>query len=151
VRADIEGVMSKKEITAGIVLMAVGWILALLSSLVATRPAGEAVCALDSVSLKPEFQVDVTFRDGSKQSFCNAACTLSYLREGRRAVRSITVRDENSGEPLDAKEAFYAKSEVFTHRESSNKIHIFAALDDAKEHAEQYGGRMIPNPFSAYH
>ena len=48
---------------------------------------------------------------------------------------------------MDSEQAVYVESAVFTHRESANRIHIFADSADAEEHAEHYAGTIVPSPF----
>jgi hypothetical protein len=140
--------MSKKEIALGTAFTLACWLAAVLSVVLAHERGGK-LCALDSVPLKPEFQVDVVFADGTEKSFCNPLCAAGYIREGKGAARSITVRDENTGKLLDAESAIYVESEVFTHRESASRIHVFSNRADAEEHAQQYRGAIIPSPFKA--
>jgi len=136
----------RKDLAAGAALVVCCWTLALASALLARR-SGVPLCAQDSVPLKPEYQVDVALQDGRTVSLCNVTCALLYLKEaGRRAARVI-VRDETTGAPLDPASAFFVESDVFTHRESSNRVHVFASRADAQEHAREYGGRFVPDPF----
>jgi hypothetical protein len=141
----------KKELVGGIIFTAACWLVALLSAVGSRGPAEKPLCAQDAVPLKPEYQVEVRFSGGEVRRFCNAGCALAYLNEtrrNRRDVEAVTVTDETTGAPLDSGAAFYVESEVFTHRESSNRIHVFAAREDARRHASEFNGAIIPNPFA---
>ena len=139
--------MTNKEIAGGIALVLGCWVLALGVTLSA-QGSGAAVCALDLVVLKPIYQVDATMVDGSRVSFCNSTCAWTYLEQSATPVVAVTVYDEESGESLEAGAAFYVESEVYTHRESSNRIHVFGNRSDAERHGEMYQGRLMECPFS---
>ena len=139
--------MTKKEIAGGIALVMGCWALALGVTL-AARDSGAAVCALDLVPLKPIYQLDATMADGNRVSFCNTTCARTYLEQAATPAVEVTVRDEESGETLEARAAFYVESEVYTHRESSNRIHAFGMRSDAERHGEMYQGRLMECPFS---
>jgi len=141
--------MTRGEIAAGAAFMAACWIIALAAGLAGRGTAG-GVCAQDRVPLKPVYQVEVAMAEGSSVSLCNVTCALLYLEEGGRRAREVTVRDETTGEPIDSEAALYVESEVFTHRESANRIHVFALEADARQHAEHYGGEALPSPFTLY-
>jgi len=136
----------RKEVAAAAALVAACWLLALASAL-AGRGAGP-LCAQDRVPLKPRYQVDVVPADGATLRLCNVTCAALFLRGNERPVARVVVRDEETGAPLDPAAAFFVESEVFTHRESSNRIHVFGSLADAEEHARLYRGRRVPNPFA---
>jgi hypothetical protein len=139
----------KKELIGGIVFTGACWLVALFSSLAPRGTAGENfLCAQDAVPLKPEYQVEARFAGGEVRRFCNVGCAAAYLKEKRREAEAISVRDEVTSAPLDSEAAVYVESEVFTHRESSNRIHVFAVPSDAERHAGEYNGTIIPNPFA---
>jgi hypothetical protein len=85
---------------------------------------------------------------GRTVSLCNVTCALLYLEEAEHRAVKVTVRDETSGEPLDSESAFYVESRVYTHRESANRIHVFADAAHAREHVEGYDGEPVKSPFA---
>jgi hypothetical protein len=141
------GEMRKPEITAGAAFVAACWLLALAS---AWTGQADGVCIQDRVVLKPVYMVDLTLADGTRVSLCNVTCALLFLRDQGRSAQEVSVRDETTGEPIDSETAFYVESEVFTHRESANRIHVFALEADARRHAGHYGGTLLPSPFTPH-
>jgi hypothetical protein len=138
--------MSRKEATTGLIVVAAAWLIALLSALNGHGGAEDA-CAQDNVGIKPVFEVTLVIEGGGEMRFCNTGCALAYIKASRLVVEKITVRGEESGTTLPASDAYFAESEVYTHRESSNRIHVFSTLQDARAHAEQFNGRVVDCPF----
>lgn len=138
---------TRTELAAAATMLAALLFLAVWSAAALRAPAG-AVCGQDQVEIKPAYRVEVELQTGRRVALCNVTCALLYLQETGKAPRGVTVLDESSGEPLDAGDAFYVESRVFTHRESVNRIHVFADRTDAQEHADHYEGRIVPSPFA---
>jgi hypothetical protein len=141
--------LAKTEVVAAAALPVALLLLALWSTL-ALRAPEDTLCAQDRVELKPAYRVVLEMRSGRRFSVCNVTCALLFLRETGKPLRSVTVLDEATGEPLDSESAFYVESRVFTHRESANRIHVFAGRADAEEHAGSYEGEILPSPFTEH-
>ena len=62
----------------------------------------------------------------------------------------MRVRDEVSGRLLVPAQAVFVTSEVFTHRESANRTHVFAERAEAERHAAEYRGELVPSPFERW-
>ena len=81
-----------------------------------------------------------------KESFCCVKCA----QEWPQAVEGgyWRVRDEVTGQILDAATACYVESSVVTVPSRQDKIHIFKGWAHAMDHAVEYGGTRIGNPLA---
>ena len=70
-----------------------------------------------------------------------------WLSENKEPISHIMVRDEVTGEKIDASIAYYVDSEIITNNVNNNRVHAFLKLEDAERHAKSYKGRIVKNPF----
>jgi hypothetical protein len=106
----------------------------------AAPPRGPA-CALDGVALGASFRVRVESGDGDAGEFCSVHCAEVWTA-GRRAPR-VLVRDETSGEDVDAAAATWVRSPVPTSRATAETLHAFRRRTDAAAHVAVHGGRIL--------
>lgn len=133
------------------------WILVLFAILVTvtliyalSRERRGARCDYDGTRIQPIYEIDVTLEDGSVKRFCSVVCARSYLKNKIANIKYVTVTDEVTGNKLDAFLAFYVESNIVTIPHVENNIHVFAKQEDARRHARQYNGKLIPNPFKEF-
>ncbi len=104
-------------------------------------------CDLDGVTIKPIYQVDVILKKEVAKKFDSIYCAYMWLSENKEPISHIMVRDEVTGEKIDASIAYYVESEIITNNVNNNKVHAFLKSEDAEKHAKAYNGRLIKNPF----
>ena len=109
---------------------------------VAARRSGR--CSLDGVTFGAAAEVELVERGVVLARFCCATCAADWPDVPTDAW--WRVRDEVTGEALDAAEALFVESRVPTSRARRDHLHAFASLRDALAHAEQFGGRLVPRP-----
>lgn len=102
-------------------------------------------CALDGSRIVPVHQVDLVTERGIARSFCSIRCAADWpdVPPGAR----MQVRDEVTGEVLDAGLAFFVESGVVAVAARNDRTHAFRRMADAMEHVTRYGGSPVPNPF----
>ncbi len=101
-------------------------------------------CRLDGNRLVPVYEVDL-MRDGQVlKRFCCVRCAREWpeVHEGEY----WQVRDEVSGEVLDATRAIFVESTVVTIPSRQDRTHVFRHRRHAMDHVHEYDGRPIPNP-----
>jgi len=128
-------------------------VVASFGSRACVRGDADARCRFDGVRIEPIHRVDrVRLSDGKAiASFCSIACALEW---GERAPEASVpgfwqVRDEVSGRPLDARLAAFVLSRVVTVVARGERIHVFASETEAQDHAAEFGGARIADPFDA--
>lgn len=112
-----------------------------------TKSPTKTRCAFDGTPLRDLYRVEMVLQDDRRITCCSIYCAQQYARQNREGVRRIRVVDENSGRVLEADRATYVHSRVVSVPEVNNRIHVFAAREEALDHARQFGGHLIPNPF----
>jgi ABC-type nitrate/sulfonate/bicarbonate transport system substrate-binding protein len=95
--------------------------------------------------------VEAHLLDETVVSFCSIYCASAWLEKGKSKVAYITVVDELTGQKFDATLGRFVESAVVTVKAVNNRIHAFFSEQDALDHARQFNGRILENPFgSAY-
>ncbi|HKB42488.1 MAG TPA: hypothetical protein VKD72_39035 [Gemmataceae bacterium] len=114
------------------------------------RRNAEAGCDLDGVKIDRRYRVEIVDNQQERHTFCCLRCAQLWMQHQSTAPRSITVIDEESGEPVDAAAAYYVRSFVVTQQSTGNRIHVFRDRAAAERHAEKHWGTVLPeseNPF----
>jgi hypothetical protein len=104
-------------------------------------------CSFDGVSIDRVHRVDLMEDGMVRASFCSVACALAWPK--LPASRYWQVRDEMSGEPIDASRACFVLSRVVTVATRGERIHVFRQWTDAMNHCAQFGGARIADPFAS--
>jgi hypothetical protein len=127
------------------------WFAALTAGSIASRQhvrgAAAGCCSFDGAPIAAVHRVDLMEGETVRASFCSFACARSF-RE-RPADAWWQVRDEISGEPLDARRAFFVQSRVVSVPAAHERIHVFRDVTEALNHCAQFGGARIANPLAA--
>lgn len=106
-------------------------------------------CALDGNRIVPVYGVDLMAGSEVRASFCSIGCATEWPEVRNASDPPIwRVRDEISGEPLDATKACFVRSSVVTIPARQERTHAFRDWSDALEHLHEYGGERIVNPFA---
>lgn len=101
-------------------------------------------CSLDGNRIEPIYAVEL-MRDGRVlERFCCTKCAAEWPDVPDDAY--WRVRDEVTGEAIDATAASFVESSVVTVPSRQARIHAFGSWSDALEHATRYDGRRVPNP-----
>jgi hypothetical protein len=100
-------------------------------------------CALDGAPIEPIYAVEIVPDDGPTLKFCCLRCADFWCARQSAPPREARVTDEVSGQPLDAGEAFFARSSIVTTPATGNRIHAFARRSDAEAHAAEFAGRVL--------
>jgi len=114
------------------------------------RRNAEGGCALDGVPIDPRYRVEIVDSKEKRHTFCCLRCAQLWMQHQSTPPRSITVIDEESGDPVDAKAAYYVRSFVVTQPGTGNRIHVFRDPAAAERHADKYAGTVLSeseNPF----
>ena len=125
------------------------WFCACLCLALASRwevsRARQVRCGLDGTAMAPIYRVDLLLHGEVREHFCSVRCA----REWPEAVDGATwrVRDEVTGEVLDATVACFVRSSVVTVAPRKARTHSFKKWSDAMEHIAVHGGERIANPF----
>ena len=102
-------------------------------------------CSLDGNRIVPVHQVDLMVDGQVKERFCCVKCAREWPNVPVDAT--WRVRDEISGEPLDATIACFVQSSAVTVTSRQDRVHAFKNWTDAMSHISEYGGARIPCPF----
>jgi ABC-type nitrate/sulfonate/bicarbonate transport system substrate-binding protein len=103
-------------------------------------------CAYDGTRINPLYQVDAYLGDDTVARFCSIANAMRWLENNRDKVLYFTVVDEATGQKFDSSLGHFVESDVVTVPEVKNRLHVFFSRGDAEKHAEQFNGRILPNP-----
>lgn len=104
-------------------------------------------CSLDGSLIEPGYEVKVIQGDQASRRFCCILNAQIWLETNGSPVSAVWVTDETTGDKIRAEEAHYVFSTVVTTPHTRNRVHAFARKADAKLHARQFHGKVIPNPF----
>jgi hypothetical protein len=143
--------MNRKKIIWGAALFAAVIGIALWGSLtrVGTRGLTERErCDFDGTLVRTPYRVEIVRTDRQKKKFCSLYCAAQWHRLNPGLAAEILVADETSGKTIDSRQAVYVRSRVISVPEVKNDLHAFAGREEARIHARQYQGRIVPNPFS---
>ena len=108
------------------------------------RGRAEPGFALDGGEIVPAYRVRVVDGRGDSHLFCCVACARIWLQRQPAPPRAVAVTDEESGEEIDASEAWYVRSSVVTTPTTGNRVHVFRNRADAEKHADAFGGVVLP-------
>mgnify|MGYP001165046472 FL=1 len=100
-------------------------------------------CRWDGLVIEAAFRVRTGDTSGASSGFCDVGCARSWIARHPSATRKILVTDEDSGEMIDAKEAFFVRSSIITNRVTGNRWHVFRNRDRAEQHARESRGRLM--------
>jgi hypothetical protein len=103
-----------------------------------------ATCSLDGQRIAPVYEVDLVERDAVLARFCCTACAAEWPDVPPQSW--WRVRDEVTGEPLDAEVASFVESSVITNASRRCRTHAFKNWSDAMNHAATYGGERVADP-----
>jgi len=107
--------------------------------------ARSARCALDGSRIVKTYQVDLV-RDGqATRSFCCVRCATEWPE--RSPPAAWLVRDEVTGQVLDATLACFVESSAVTVPARHDRVHVFKRWPEAMQHIAEHGGARIVNPF----
>jgi hypothetical protein len=107
------------------------------------RRSPEPRCDLDGVAIDPAYQVRVMDAEGRERRFCCIRCAELWLKHQAHAPREIWVTDEVSGQEIDARSAWFARSLVITNPVTGNRIHAFRSRPDAEKHVQTSGTLLV--------
>ncbi|TDJ73990.1 MAG: hypothetical protein E2O39_05145 [Planctomycetota bacterium] len=104
-------------------------------------------CSLDGNRIAPVHRVDLMAEREVLASFCCVRCASEWpdVRDGSY----WRVRDELTGEVLDANEACFVESGVVTVPSRQDHVHVFASWADALSHVAEFGGERIDQPLAS--
>ncbi len=103
-------------------------------------------CSLDGGRIEPIYRVDLVVDGSVRESFCGVRCATEWPRVPAGAAWH--VRDEVSGRTIDAGKASFVESSVVTVAARQDRTHVFEHWPEASEHAAEYGGNLLANPFA---
>ena len=109
-------------------------------------------CRWDGRVIDTLFRVSVHDNTGGNSGFCDVGCARSWVGRHLSSVQTIQVTDEDSGEMLDAGQAFFVRSSIVTNPITGNRWHVFRDRDRANQHARESRGRLMlgaDHPFSS--
>jgi len=103
-----------------------------------------ARCSLDGQRIEPIYEVDLVEDREVVARFCCIACAVEWPAVTPQAW--WRVRDEITGEPLDARVASFVDSSVVAVASRRCRTHAFKNWSDAMNHAATYGGERVADP-----
>jgi hypothetical protein len=105
-------------------------------------------CSLDGNRIAPVHRVDLMAEREVLASFCCVRCASDWpdVEDGSY----WRVRDELTGEVMDADEACFVESGVVTVPSRQDYVHVFASWADALAHVTEFGGERIAQPLVAH-
>jgi hypothetical protein len=134
---------------------AVVWFAATLALAVASRwqVASHRIgrCSFDGRTIESIHQIDLveSVPGGAMKtiaSFCSYTCALAWPDVPTDA--HWQVRDEGSGEVIDASQASFVASRADSPAARGERIHAFRHWSDAMNHAAAFGGAALDNPLA---
>jgi hypothetical protein len=103
-------------------------------------------CNLDGSRITPIYRVDLMAGEKVERSFCCLRCARDWPQGAGGGY--WRVRDEVTGQLLDAATACFVESSVVTVPSRQCRIHVFKDWAAAMAHAAEYGGKRVPNPLA---
>jgi len=97
-------------------------------------------CDLDGLPIDPTYQVEVVGHDGRRHLFCCVKCAALWIERQPDRPLAVTVTDEWTGRPVDARNAAYVRSLIATNPVTGNRIHVFADAESAKKYQSNNPG-----------
>jgi hypothetical protein len=109
----------------------------------ALQPSQGPRCAADGVSLEKAPVVQIETDTADVLRFCCIGCAETWLEvTGTKPARTL-VEDAASGQPIDARSAWFVRSLVLAQPATGDRIHAFRTQEDAERHAKAYAGRVL--------
>src|SRR5262245_48229715 len=106
----------------------------------ARRDAGPK-CAFDGLPIEPHYRVVIIDARGKQSDFCCVRCAERWLEQ--RTPAEVLVADESTGELIDARSAWFVRSNVMTNPVTRNRVHAFRDRTTAKKHADAFAGDLL--------
>ena len=103
-------------------------------------------CHLTGIRIDPEYRVRVVGPDDASYNFCCIRCAVKWSTQAPVGETQVFVTDESSGREIKASEAFWVRSVVVTNQVTGNRIHAFALLQSAENHARHSRGTLLTGP-----
>ena len=103
-------------------------------------------CSLDGSRITPIYRVDLMAGEKIERSFCCLRCAQDWPQGAGHGY--WRVRDEVTGQLLDAATACFVESSVVTVPSRQCRTHVFKDWAAAMAHAAEYGGGRIRNPLT---
>ncbi|MBI5378599.1 MAG: hypothetical protein HZA23_00390 [Nitrospirae bacterium] len=100
-------------------------------------------CAFDGAFVRPTAAIRLTTVEGMVAVFDSIACAQRWMQNRQPGIRSLTVPDAVSGQPIDASAAVYGKGPA------SGRIRAFAREEDLEQFLRWSKGEAVANPFGA--
>lgn len=100
-------------------------------------------CGHDGLRIERAYAVQVVDMEGKTRDFCCVHCAVQWLQESEQQPQAVLVTDEETGNPIDVKDAIFVRSSVATNPINRNRVHAFAGQADAEAHARAYGGWIL--------
>lgn len=110
-------------------------------------PPREQRCSMDGNRMEPLYQVELASDGRVHARFCSLSCARDWPAVPPGSWWQ--VRDEVTGEALDAARAHFVASRIVTVPARAERVHAFAHWADAQAHAERHGGHAVPNPLAS--
>jgi hypothetical protein len=98
-------------------------------------------CAFDGAFVRPTAAVRLTTMEGTVAVFDSIECAQRWAQNRQPRIRSLTVPDAVSGQPIDASAAVYGKGPA------SGRIRSFAREEDLEQYLRWSKGKAVANPF----
>jgi len=108
-----------------------------------TNRDNQSQCVVDGQTIDPLFRVRLISANGVENECCCLRCAELWFENTRPTPEQIFVTDEASGEPLDATNAYYVYSDVFSNAPNRDRRHVFRVREDAEAHLATFRGRML--------
>jgi hypothetical protein len=100
-------------------------------------------CALDGVALDTLHAVSVRDEASGDRRFCCIPCAQAWLNREPAAARSVRVVAEDTGEEIDARDAWFVRSLVVAVPATDCRIHAFSSEAAAQRHASEFHGTLL--------
>jgi hypothetical protein len=124
------------------------WFAALLALALFSRAQiharSAARCSLDGQRIEPIYSVELVRDSAVLARFCCISCAKEWPDVPPGSW--WRVRDEITGESLDADVASFVDSSVVTVASRRCRTHAFKNWSDAMNHAATYGGERVADP-----
>ncbi len=101
-------------------------------------------CAFDGTVVRPTAAVRLITAEGTVAVFDSIECAQRWARNRQPKIRSLTVPDAVSGQPIDASAAVYGKGPA------SGRIRSFAREEDLEQFLRWSKGKAVANPFDTH-
>ena len=107
------------------------------------RPVPGEHCAGDGVEVGKLLRIRIEAADGKRWVFGSVRCAEDWLAHAHPGAVRVLVTGEVTGIETDARNVTWAQSRVATSRPTGERLHAFRRREDARAHAEAFGGTLI--------